>query len=73
MNNYLYVPLQFRNGTQKTIMVEVTDQCQSQCHGGVITVFIDCGTIPIPEGSGGGNVFVPTVEDYEEVDYDIEM
>lgn len=73
VNNYLYVPLQFRNGTQKTITVEVTDQCQSQCHGGVITVFIDCGTIPIPEGSGGGNVFVPTVEDYEEVDYDIEM
>ena len=73
--NYLYFTLQFRNGTSKTFIETVTDQCQSQCHGGVITVNIDCNDItpPDPDDPGSRDMFVPTIEDYEDVIYDIPM
>ena len=72
--NYLMVDVRFRNGTEKTLQFDVTDQCRKQSHGGIITVVIDCGEIELPEGeSGQGSLFVPTVEDYDEVIYDIPM
>lgn len=72
--NYLMVDVRFRNGTEKTMQFDVTDQCRKQSHGGIITVVIDCGEIELPEGeSGQGSLFVPTVEDYDEVIYDIPM
>ena len=47
-----------------------------QAHGGIITVVIDCRDLDIPDtpGEGGsGSLFVPTVEDYDEIVYDIPM
>ncbi len=75
VDNNLYFTLRFSNGTEKTYNYLVTDQCRAHCHGGVITIHIDCSqlTPPIPEWQGDGNIFVPTVEDYEHVDYDILM
>ena len=75
LNNYVYLTLRFRNGTEKTVTASVTEQCQAQCYGGVLTVHFDCREIEMPpDGSGGpGNLFVPTVEDYENVDYEIPM
>lgn len=73
--NYLYFDVVFSNGTTSTIQVDVTDQCQQQAHGGVITVEIDARTIepPVDPDSGSGSLFVPTVEDYDEVVFDLIM
>ena len=75
LDNRLYLTLCFSNGTEQTYDYVVTDQCRTQCHGGIITIDIDCSKItpPTPDGHGTGNIFVPTVEDYEHVDYDILM
>lgn len=76
LKNFLYVDMTFSNGTQGTLQVDVTEQCQRQAHGGLITVELDASEIEIPsppEGGGSGSLFVPTVEDYEEVVYDIIM
>ena len=73
--NYLLVDLQFSNGAEKTMQFDVTDQCREQAHGGIITVVIDCGTIEVPDKpeSGSGSLFVPTIDDYDEVIYDIPL
>ncbi len=76
LKNFLYVDLIFKNGAQATLQADVTDQCQNQAHGGIITVVIDAEDIdlpPDPEPGGSGSLFVPTVEDYDEVVYDIQM
>ena len=54
---------------------DVTDQCRNQAHGGIITVVVDCAEIDVPEKpeSGSGSLFVPTIDDYEEVIYDIPL
>lgn len=73
--NHLYFDLLLSRGS-KTISVDVTEQCQSQCHGGVITVYIDAKAIedtPSDVPSGSGSIFHPTVEDYDELVYDIPM
>ena len=72
--NYLYFDLNMSGGSVQTLRREVTKQCQSQCHGGVITVEIDCRELEDPHESGGqGSLFNPTVEDYDELVYDIPM
>ncbi|MCQ2129842.1 MAG: hypothetical protein MJY94_00430 [Bacteroidales bacterium] len=73
--NYLYVDLTFSNDTQETLQFTVTDQCQEQSHGGIITIYIDCHDLKVPEGEGGssGSLFVPVVEDYNEISYEIPM
>ena len=75
LQNYLYFTLKFSNGTSKTMLLPVTDQCQRQSHGGVITIDVDCRNIdlPNPGDPGSGNLFVPTIEDYIDVNYDIPM
>lgn len=74
LKNMLYFDLSFVNGTVQTFAVDVTDQCQAQSHGGIITVKLDARTIDIPDiGTSPGSLFVPTVDDYEEVIWDIEM
>lgn len=75
LSNYLMVDVMFSNGAEETLQFNVTDQCREQAHGGVITVVIDCNTLPVPDGPGGvsSSLFVPTVEDYDEVFYDIPM
>ena len=73
--NYLYFELKMSGGSVQTIRQEVTQQCQSQCHGGVITVEINCKDLENPFEGGGssGSLFNPTVEDYDELIYDIPM
>lgn len=75
LKNFLYVDITFSNGVTSTLQADVTDQCQAQSHGGIITVEVDASQIDIPQGpeSGSGSLFVPTVEDYEEVVFDIIM
>lgn len=75
--NYLLVDIKFRNGVEQTFQYDVTKQCREQAHGGVITVIIDCNELPMPDPGptpgGSGSLFVPTVEDYDEVVYEIPL
>ena len=73
--NYLYFTLRFANGTSKTMVSTVTDQCQKQSHGGIITLHLDCRDIEVPDpgSGGGGGAFIADIEDYEDVIYDIPM
>lgn len=76
LKNYLYVDVKFSNGAQATIEADVTKQCLEQAHGGIITVILDGNDIVIPPGptpGGPSSLFVPTVEDYDEVVYDLVM
>jgi len=76
LNNYLFFDIVFSNDGVKTYSVDVTEQCQKQAHGGVITVYIDCGGMeppPDPEEGGTGSLFIPTVEDYKEVTWEVEL
>lgn len=75
LRNDLYINLVFNNDAKQTIQVDVTDQVRRQAHGGVITVILDANDIPDPPSpeKGTGSLFVPTVEDYDEVIYDIIM
>lgn len=74
--NHLFFDLVFSNDGVKTYSFDVTDQLQRQAHGGVVTVFIDCSTLTPPDDDtpkGTGSLFVPTVEDYDEVFWEMEM
>ena len=73
LDNKLFLTLQFSNGTEKTLDFLITDQCRARAHGGVLTVHINALDIKPPSSGeqGSGNLFVPNVEDYENVDYDI--
>lgn len=75
LDNRLYFTLLFNNGKERTVNYLITDQCRAQSHGGVITLHLNCRDIEIPsDGSGQkGDFFVPTIDDYENVDYDIPM
>lgn len=75
LKNYLLFDLVFTNNGVKTYSVDVTDQCQKQAHGGVITVFIDCGKLELPDDPeiGTGSLFIPTIEDYSNVNWEIEF
>lgn len=74
LKNMLYVDLLFANGAQATLQADVTEQCLEQSHGGIITVVIDAKDVVLPEkpdGGSSGSLFVPTVEDYDEIVYDL--
>lgn len=75
LNNDLYIDITRGNGAKQTLQIDVTKQVRSQSHGGVITVVIDANELPdvTPDDPGSGSLFVPTVDDYEEVIYDIIM
>ena len=75
IDNRLYFTLTFRNGESKTYNYLVTDQLRAQSHGGIITVHVNVDDIEIPNtGEGGrGDLFVPSINDYDNVDFDIEM
>ena len=75
LKNHLFFDLVFSNDSEKTYSVDVTDQCQRQAHGGVITVYIDCLNLEPPEGpeQGTSSLFVPTIEDYNEVFWEVTL
>ena len=83
LSNHLLFDLVFDNGAVKTFAVEVTDQLQEQTQGGVIPLTIDCGDVEKPDPPKSvdpddpekpdeplptsGSLFIPTVEDYDDV------
>lgn len=71
--NFLMLDVTLRNGTVKTYQFDVTDQCRRQAHGGIITVVLDCKEVPVDPDEPSGSLFVPTVEDYEEVVFEIPL
>lgn len=71
--NLLYVELNMSGGSKQALKFDVTDQVRSRCHGGVITIWLDCSELDNPEEKGEGSIFHPTVEDYENLDYDIPL
>ena len=75
LTNNLFFDLVFNNDGEKTYSVDVTDQCQRQAHGGIITVYIDCSELEPPDkpDKGTGSLFVPTVEDYNEVYWEMTL
>ena len=75
LDNRLYFTLLFNNGKERTVNYLITDQCRAQSHGGVITLHLNCRDIEIPSDGVGqkGDFFVPTIDDYDNVDYDIPM
>lgn len=75
LSNILYFDLTFVNGKVQTLSADVTEQCQRQAHGGIITIELDAQKIKVPGGEddGSGSLFVPTVDDYEEVVWDFEL
>lgn len=68
----LDVDMQFNNGTDSTLVFDVTEQVAHRFRGGVITIDIDMDTIPIPHRSGG-SAFDAVVDDYDEEIHVIEM
>ena len=75
LNNIVYYDLVWNNNQVKTYEADVTSQMQANAHGGVITIWIDCSKLTPPEDeqSGGGSLFIPTLEDYDEVQWEIEI
>lgn len=78
LSNHLFFDLAFSNDAVETYTADVTDQLQTQAHGGVVTVYIDCSKLEIPQKtdepqSGTGSLFLPTVEDYQDVFWEIEL
>ncbi len=78
----LEINLKFSNGTDSTVVFDVTRQIQEHFRGGAITVELDVDTVPIPKrpggeggggsGSGGGG-FGAAVQDYEHQTYEYEI
>ena len=75
LNNIVYYDLVWNNGQTVTYQADVTEQMQRQAHGGIITIKVDCSqlTPPDPGQQGGGSMFLPTIEDYEHVQWEIEI
>lgn len=74
LKNFVVIELKMSGGSVQSLRFDVTDQMRSQCHGGVITIDVDCNLLPNPnEGGSTGSLFHPTVEDYEELIFDIPM
>lgn len=71
--NYLYYELIMSNEGTLEMKHDVTEQVRTQCHGGVITIRVDCTKLENPEGQGEGSIFRPVVDDYEELEYDIPL
>ena len=74
LKNFLYYDLVWSNGKAKTYEFDVTDQCRAQAHGGILTIWIDCSILTPPENneSDTGSLFIPTLEDYEDVFWEVE-
>lgn len=75
LNNYLIFELGMSGGSLQQQKKDITQQIQNQCHGGVITIHINAQEIDNPHGGedGGGSMFNPVVDDYNELVYDIPM
>lgn len=71
-HHYVDVTMQFVNGTDSTLVFDVTDQVQRLYRGGVITIDLDMNKVPIPNRSGGSS-FDAVVKDFEEKQWEFDM
>lgn len=71
-HHYVDVKMQFYNGTDSTLVFDVTDQVQRLYRGGVITIDLDMSKVPVPNRSGGSG-FDAVVEDFEKRQWEFEM
>lgn len=70
--HYIDCTFTFNNGTEKTMLFDVTDQMRKHFKGGVLTVHVNVDEIDIPDKPGGSG-FDAIVEDTEEITTEIEM
>ena len=63
------------DGSVKTYRYDVTDQMQANAYGGIITLHVDCESLePIyNDANKMSGLFIPTIEDYEEVIWHVEI
>lgn len=74
VKNVVYFDLTFVNGAVKTFSYDVTSQMQAKAHGGVITIELNARDIEIPDPHHeAGSLFVPSVDDYDEVVWDFDV
>ena len=76
LSNIVYYDLVWNNDQVKTYQADVTSQMQANSHGGIITIWIDCCKLTPPDSGGsegGGSLFIPTLEDYDEVEWNIDI
>ncbi|MCR4603538.1 MAG: hypothetical protein K5683_08425 [Prevotella sp.] len=76
LKNYLFFDLVFSNDGEKTYYIDVTQQLQTHAHGGVVTIYLDCSQLTPPDDpkeKGTGSLFIPTVEDYDDVFWEVEL
>ena len=71
-HHYVDVKMQFYNGTDSTLVFDVTDQVQRLYRGGVITIDLDMNGVPVPNRSGGSG-FDAVVEDWEKRQWEFDM
>lgn len=71
-HHYVDLKMQFYNGTDSTLVFDVTDQVQRLYRGGVITINLDMNTVPVPNRSGGSG-FDAVVEDWEKRQWEFDM
>ncbi len=70
--HYMDVTMQFNNGMDSTFVFDVTNQVRSHYKGGVITVYLDMDTIPIPTRKGGSG-FNAVVQEPDSLTYEFNM
>lgn len=71
-HHYVDLKMQFYNGTDSTLVFDVTDQVQRLYRGGVITINLDMNNVPVPNRSGGSG-FDAVVKDFEEKQWEFDM
>lgn len=74
-HNYIYFDMTLADGSVKTYRYDVTDQMQANAYGGIITLHVDCESLePIyNDANKMSGLFIPTIEDYEEVIWHVEI
>ena len=63
--HYMDLNMHFSNGTDSTLIFDITDKVRERWKGGVITVELDMDTVPMPLRPGG-SAFNAVVKDYED-------
>lgn len=71
--HYIGFNVLFFNGTDSTLVFDVSDVVRRRYRGGVITMELDLDSVPIPSLPSGGSGFDAKVADYDEETFEIDM